>query len=570
MRIRNRFNLKLVKRFWAIAKLYWFGDEKWRALSLLALIIVMLIAYTVLGLVLNNRRGSLITALAQQDPESFWGSLLIYFTVLVIYVPLFAGARYLIDLLGLYWRRWLTSHFLDQYFADRSYYQLTSHSEIDNPDQRIAQDIRGFTQASLSLVLILVSSVFEIFGFSVQLWLISSSLVIFLIIYALVGTLVTIGVFGRILVRLNFEQLRREADFRFGLVRVRESAEPIAFYQGEEQESDHLKQRFDRVFTTIQRLILWRELGLGSFTNAYQFLTFAVPFIVLAPMVFAGEMEVGQVDVARGAFFAIFTSLNVVVSQFQFLTEFGASIERVDSFARFLNISAPTGARGRPHKPERIDTVIDSQIALEHVTLETPNYERTLVRDLCLQVPSERGLLIVGASGCGKSSLLRAIAGLWDTGTGKIIRPPLKEMLFLPQRPYMILGTLREQLLYPSDRADLSDEDLAGILRKVNLPHLIERFGNLDADQNWTEVLSLGEQQRLAFARLLVNRPRYAILDEATSALDVDNEERLYQYLQNTQMTYISVGHRPTLRKYHHLVLELFENESWQLKPLEN
>jgi putative ATP-binding cassette transporter len=194
---------------------------------------------------------------------------------------------------------------------------------------------------------------------------------------------------------------------------------------------------------------------------------------------------------------------------------------------------------------------------LENLTVQTPDYHKTLVQNISLALETGQGLLIMGDSGCGKSSLLRAIAGLWNSGTGVIIRPELAQMLFLPQRPYMILGTLREQLLYPNSNADVSDKELYQVLKQVNLPDLAQRFDGLDAEKDWSDILSLGEQQRLAFARLLVAKPKYAILDEATSALDVKNEEHLYSLLIETGTTFISVGHRPTLKKYHQLILEL-------------
>ncbi|PNW33590.1 UNVERIFIED_CONTAM: ABC transporter ATP-binding protein, partial [Euhalothece sp. KZN 001] len=548
--------------------LYWFGEEKWKARGLLAIITLMLVTYTVLSVILNQQRGSLITALSQMSEDEFWRGLLIYFGVILAYIPLFAGANYLIDLLGLFWRRWLTGRFLDNYFLDRAYYKLTSNGDIDNPDQRISQDVRSFTQDSLTFLLVTISSLFQVIGFSSQLWTISFPLVIFLFIYAIAGTLITVGVFGRALVRLNFEQLKREANFRFGLVRIRENAESIAFYQGENQEESQVKFRFDDVFDNFRRLILWQDLGLKSFTNSYQLITYAVPFLILAPRVFSGELEVGKVTEAQGAFLQIFFSLNLVVSRFQSLTEFGAGINRIYSFANYINLAKAEKEQTYISDYPTIERVNEEQIAVENLTLQTPNYQRTLVQNLTVEVPENGGLLIMGASGCGKSSLLRAIAGLWESGSGKIVRPPLSEILFLPQRPYMILGSLREELIYPQTESNLSNEELANILEQVNLPHLIERFGSLNVEMNWGDVLSLGEQQRVAFARILINEPRYVVLDEATSALDVENEESLYEKLQTIAVTYVSVGHRPTLQKYHQIVLQLAEDQSWQVNPI--
>lgn len=564
--MQRRINFDLLKRFWSIARLYWFSEEKGKARGLLFVITLMLITYTVLSVLLNQQRGGLITALSELNEEEFWQKLLIYFGVLVAYIPLFAGANYLSGFLGLLWRKWLTGTFLDNYFRDRAYYKLTSYGQIDNPDQRISQDLRSFTQESLDLLLVTISSVLQVIGFGFQLWTISFPLVIFLIVYAIVGTLVTVGVFGKVLVRLNFQQLKREANFRFGLVRIRENAESIAFYQGEPQEENQVKVRFNDVFENFKRLILWQKLGLGAFTNSYEFITFALPFLILAPSVFAGDLQVGKVTEAQGAFFRIFMALNLIVNRFETLTEFSAGINRVHEFADYINLTYSDKKERKERANPTINTVNDEQIAVKNLTLQTPNYQRTLVEDLNVEVPQGNGLLIMGASGCGKSSLLRAIAGLWESGTGKIIRPDLSEILFLPQRPYMILGSLREELIYPKTETELTNDQLANILEQVNLPHLIERFGNLDVEKNWGDVLSLGEQQRVAFARILINQPRYVVLDEATSALDVNNEASLYENLQNSNVTYISVGHRPTLQNYHQLVLELAEDKSWQIK----
>ena len=232
----QRFNLQIFQRFWTIAKAYWFSDEKWKARGLLLLIVVLLFAYTGLSVVLNNQRGELISSLSAKSESRFWQTVVIFLGVLVVYAPLLAGYTYLRDRLGLAWRRWLTTDFIERYFCDRNFYTISQFNrDIDNPDQRIAEDVKNFTQESLTLALVLADSVLEIIAFSGVLLGISRELVIFLLGYAIVGTLVTVGVFGQPLVRLNFEQLKREANFRFGLVRVRENAEAIAFYQGETQ-----------------------------------------------------------------------------------------------------------------------------------------------------------------------------------------------------------------------------------------------------------------------------------------------------------------------------------------------
>lgn len=568
----DRLNFKVLQQFWTIAKSYWLGDEKWLARGLLLSVVLLLLAYTGLSVLLNNKRGVLISALSAQDEARFWQTVIIFIGVLVIYAPLLAGYTYLRDRLSLQWRKWLTHRFVDNYFrvsrsdpfGNRAYYNLhIGKTEIDNPDQRIAEDVRSFTQESLTFLLVLVESVLSVIAFSSVLWGISKPLVFFLVLYALIGTLVTTFVFGKPLVRLNFEQLKREANLRFSLVRIRENAEAIAFYQGEEQESNQVKQRFFDVFENVKRLLVW-ELNLNILTNAYEFIPFILPALVVAPAIFAGEMEVGKVSEAQGAFIRVFFSLNVVVARFQQLTTFGAGINRLYTFAEFLEQTEAKQA-SEVSQPQ-IQTVEAEHLAVEHLSLQTPNYQQTLVEDLSIELPTGEGLLVMGPSGCGKSSLLRAIAGLWDSGTGTIIRPELNQILFLPQRPYMVLGTLRDQLLYPNTHLEVEEQQLKQVLEQVNLAGLAERFGGFDAQQDWADVLSLGEQQRLTFARLLLNQPQYAILDEATSALDLGNEERLYHHLQAKGTTFLSVGHRSTLANYHQSLLELSQDKTWQIK----
>lgn len=579
----ERFNLQVFGRFWAIAKPYWTGKDKWKPLGLLLLIVLLLLGYTGLSVVLNTQRGELISALSAKSEDRFWRTVGIFVGVLVIYAPLLAGYTYLRDRLGLAWRRWLTDSFVERYFSDRAFYRINQFNlDIDNPDQRIAEDVKSFTQESLALAFVVTESVLGIAAFSGVLWTISRELVLFLLAYAVLGTLVTVGVFGQPLVKLNFEQLKREANFRFSLVRVRENAEAIAFYQGEKQESAQIKERFMAAFSNYKQLLQW-ELALNGLTNFYEFVPFVLPAIVVAPGVFAGEVEVGKVSEAQGAFIRIFFSLNVVVARLQSLTAFGAGIDRLYDFSDSLGVvDAELAESDEDEKEiEEIETEkteplsddeqtligfeLSSELTLQQLTLQTPNYQRTLIEDLTLSLKETGSLLVMGPSGCGKSSLLRAIAGLWTSGSGTIQRPDLSDLLFLPQQPYMVLGNLRQQLLYPYPDVEIEDNRLAAVLKEVNLPELSERFGGFDAVEEWGDVLSLGEQQRLSFARVLLHGPKYTVLDEATSALDQENEEQLYQHLAAAKTAYISVGHRSSLKQHHKALLQLSPDHTWSL-----
>jgi len=554
------FDRHLWLRFRKIAAPYWFSDERWQARRLLVLLILLLLWQTGFAVLFNEQTGEFTSALAAKDIDRFWLSIQKSLFILVVGVPAFGFYYYVRDRLALYWRRWLTRDFLGEYFSHRAYYELNASAEIDNPDQRIAEDINTFTQRSLQFLMVLFGALLQLIAFSGVLWTISRELVAFLLIYAAAGTAVTLLVFGKILIGLNFYQLKREANFRFSLVRIRENAEAIAFYRGEAQESAQEGGYFNEIFANLSKLI-GVQLKLNLFQFSYSFLTVVLPSAIIAERVISGELEVGRAVQAAGAFAAILGALTVIIDNFDSLSKFAAGIKRLYTFRKFL-----IAIDGVPTSEERVIRFAPGpDLSIEKLTLRTPNHERTLLNNLSLNISPGQGVLIVGPSGCGKSSLLRAIAGLWRSGNGRITGPDSTEMLFLPQRPYMVQGSLRNQLLYPNVEKGLSDAELLDILKQVNLPDLATHFDGLDAELDWGKVLSVGEQQRVAFARVLLIGPRYAVLDEATSALDIANEESLYRLLAATSTTLVSVGHRPSILKFHQQVLELTGDGAWKL-----
>jgi putative ATP-binding cassette transporter len=440
------FNLRLWRRFVTIARPYWISDERWRIRGMLALLILLLLGQTAFNVLFNQETGEFTSALAAGDAKRFWASIWRYTAILVAAVPIYALYYYVRDTLGLRWRRWLTDNFMARYFKQRAYYRLKA-TDIDNPDQRMAENINSFTQQSLYFSMIVLGSVIDLIAFSAVLWSISQGLVYFLIGYAMLSTLFIGTVFGKPLIGLNFRQLQREADFRFGLVRVREHAEPIAFYDGEAREITALQRIFATLYANFQQVLRW-QFKLNLFQYTHSFLTIVLPTVIIANDVLAGHLEVGRAIQAAGAFAAILSALTMIVQHFEGLSRFAAGVDRLYAFAEALEAQAGLPASACVEDTQ-IHTVHGFELTLAQLTVLTPNREHLLVKELTLTVKPGEGLLIVGPSGTGKSSMLRVIAGLWNTGSGEVTRPAEPNTLFLPQLPYLPLGDLRCQLTYP-------------------------------------------------------------------------------------------------------------------------
>lgn len=560
-----------LKLFWdnvtAIVTPYWYPSKSdgrafaevirsWGMLLLLILLIIALVGVTAFNSFVSR---FLIDAIVEnKDYDKFVEILVVYGIALICVTFLVGISSYVRKKIALDWYNWLNDQILLKYFNGRAYYKINFQSDIDNPDQRLAQEIEPIPRNALSFSATFLEKTLEMLIFLVIAWSISQFVATCLVVYTIVGNIISIYLTQE-LNKISQNELECKADYNYGLTHIRNHAESIAFFRGETQELNMIQRRFREVLNSAKRKIDW-ERNRDTFSRGYQAVIQIFPFIVLGPLQINDVIDFGQVAQASLACNLFANALAELINEFGASGRFASYAERLTELWGALEaVTIP------PDKANTIKTVKEKQIEFQHVTLKTPDDEQVIVDDLSLVVQPHEGLLIVGPSGRGKSSLLRAIAGLWNAGSGRLIRPSLEDVLFLPQRPYLILGNLREQLMYPNINRQISDAEVKEILQQVNLQKLLDRVSDFDAEVPWENILSLGEQQRLAFARVLITRPSFTILDEATSALDLTNEGNLYQQLQATQTTFISVGHRESLFNYHQWVLELTPDSGWQL-----
>lgn len=549
----------IIKQLFFILTPYWKSNKKHEAWGLLLIVILFLIVSAANDAFKTYIPKWLVNALVAHNSPLFYQFVLLGAVMLAISVPITALTFYFFDKLAVSWRRWFNLNLLERYFNNKAYYNLGLYSDIDNPDQRLASDLNDFTQASVQLLGKIGYSIVTLVTFTGILWIISPWLVLTLILYAIFGNVVIV-ILMRILVKVNFLNLRYQADYRYNLIHVRDNIESIAFYKGEKHESSILIRSFHTLIENYFRLIRTKR-NIMFASQAYILFGVMLPYLVLAPRILLGQAHIGLLVQAIAVFAVMLTDLSIIIEQFPELSTYGANIQRLAKFVAGLKIQPPDTAH-------LVDYRLGGEFDFQNVTVKTPDLKKNLVENLDLTIKTGDKLIIRGPSGCGKSSLLRTVAGLWQMGQGEITTPNMREVMFLPQRPYMLVGSLREQLIYPNLKMKISEEELNHALAEVNLADLPDRVGGLDVVLKWADLLSLGEQQRVMFVRLFLNNPKYVVLDESTSALDEKNEALVYNKLKQSGISYISVGHRSSILQFHDHVLLLNSDHSWRVMPV--
>ncbi|WP_042269682.1 ABC transporter ATP-binding protein/permease [Paraburkholderia heleia] len=555
---------------WSLIKPYWVSEERWIAWGLLVAIIVMNLLVVWINVRLNGWSAEFYNALQAKDVKRF-PALLMTFTELAFgFIILAVYGRYLRQMLGFRWRQWLTTRFLNEWLGKGAFYRIERDRLADNPDQRISDDLQSFATTTLSLTLDLLSTVVTLVSFVTILWTLAGALTVTLggqplaipgymvwaaALYAVFGSLVIQKV-GHPLVSINYQQQKVEADFRFGLIRLRENAEQIALYDGMDTERGNAQGLFAHIKDNWWRVMKYTK-RLTFVLSFYGQIAIIFPLVVAAPRYFAGAFTFGVLMQISQAFGTVSDSFSWFINSYSTLVEWRATVNRLREFVRVVHSPRlkESVSPATEHGGINLHFIDNNELATEHLKLSLPNgMPLSEVRDIAIK-PGSRWL-VRGPSGAGKSTLMRALAGLWPFGEGSIDAPVDARMMFIPQQSYLPIGTLKAALTYPSPADDYSDDDCREALRACRLEEYVDRLAE---SAHWSRVLSPGEQQRLAGARVLLHKPDYLFLDEATSALDPDNESRLYKLFMERlpKAAIVSVAHRESLAAYHHETLEI-------------
>jgi putative ATP-binding cassette transporter len=529
-----------------------------KAKLLFAFLILLLFGLNALN-VLNSYVGrDFMTSIENRDMDKFGHFALLYIGVFVLSTLVAVYFRYSEERLGLVWRTWLTARAVERYLDNRTYFRLQDTGDLANPDQRISEDIRSLTATTLSFVLMLLNASFTVIAFSGVMWSISPLLFVVAVSYAALGSFMTV-LLGKPLIRLNYDQLDKEANFRSRLIHVRENADSIALLRRETRLRSQLLERLADLTANFQRIILVNR-NLGFFTTGYNYMIQIIPALIVAPLFIKGDAQFGIIAQSAIAFAHLLGAFSLIVTQFQSISTYTAVIARLSGLREAMDDNGP------PREPTIEICNACEHIAFEGLTLRSPRSGRDLVKDLSLSVPRGKGLLMIVPNESAKTALFRATAGLWDAGVGRILRPNDRALMFLPERPYLPPGTLR-QIVTPSDsNGSFTDERILATLHTLNLEPALVRAGGLDRERNWNELLSLGEQQLLAFARVILAEPAIVMLDHPTRALSECQIDELLEMLRHRGMTYITLGDDDDDPDAYDDVLFVAQDGTWRWK----
>ena len=571
---------------WRLARPYYVSEQKWSAWGLLLVVIALNLLIVGMGVVFSFWNRVMFNTLQEKNWEAFVQLLFLYRKTEFGFMPGFCEFAALYVVVGVYrvyltqwleirWRAWMTTRFLDEWLADRAYYRISLTTDraaigTDNPDQRIAEDLRDFVSNTLSLGLDLLSNVVSLFSYLGILWGLSGALTVFgisvpgymvwvALIYSAIGTWLT-HLVGRALVPLRFRQQRVEADFRYALVRLRENMEGVALYNGEPEENANLGHRFTQVIGNWWAIMRRTKL-LNALVVGYSQVAVIFPLVVAAPRYFSGALQLGGLMQTADAFGQVQGSMSWFLNSYALLAQWRAIVERLTTFHRAIVVARAAAGVGLGTITGPADA-----IALHDVTIELPNGQK-LLQNADLTFNRGTSVVVTGPSGSGKSTLFRVIAGIWPFGSGQVERPT-ERVMFMPQRAYIPLGSLRHVICYPDPPRLHKPAEMSQALRDAGLPEMAD---HLDLDENWAQRLSGGEQQRIALARALLAKPDWLFMDESTASLDPESEAHLYRTLKERlpQTTIVSIAHQPSVAAFHdrHLVFERRPGQVGRIVP---
>jgi putative ATP-binding cassette transporter len=542
------------RRFVRAVKYFLTSEVRWQARGLFALLFAF--AFAINGLnVLNSYVGrDFMTAIAHRDQAGFIRQAVLYVGVFALSTAIVVVYRFTEERLGLFWRVWLTRRIIGQYFSDRTYLHLKEAATVENPDQRIAEDVRTFTATTLSFTLMFMNGALAVLSFSGVLWTISPFLFGVALGYAVIGTLATIYL-GRPLIGLNYRQSDREATFRSDLIHVRENAESIALLRREGRLTARLLQRIEDLADNFRRIVAVNR-NLSFFTTGYNYLIQIIPMLIVAPLFIRGKVEFGVITQSAMAFTTLLGAFSLIINQFQSISSFAAVIARLSALVGAVEKGPPSGRTGVALVRD------DGRIAYEGLTLNSPEGGHEVLKNLTADIPRGTRVLIIGPNEAARMALFRATAGIWPAGLGTLVRPPLEEIFFLPQRPYLPPRTLRDLLLTGQEQV-MTDDEITAALHEAGLDSLPARAGGLDSEHDWPTMLSVAEQQLLALTRVTLARPAFAMLDRVTAVLKPAQVRQALRRFDENSITYITFAEDAESLELYDALLEIDADGAW-------